>query len=52
MKRADCYLWHVQLDNIFFTVPHKWQDLRENVIEHEMLVLIYFKTFFLKYSSF
>jgi len=40
MERADCYLWHVQLDNTFFTVPHKRKYLRENVIEHEMLVLI------------
>jgi len=30
----------------FFTVLRKRQDLRENVIEHEILVLIYFKTFF------
>jgi hypothetical protein len=30
---------------IFSTVPHKWQDFRENVTEHKMCVLIFSTTF-------
>jgi len=45
VTKARCYLWLVPLHHIYSTLPHKWIDFQENIVEHKMRVFTFSTTF-------